>query len=164
LSIESPWAGYLYVIDRDWFADGSVGETKLIFPMRGEDNRLIAGKLIDIPAENQRPFKANPKPNQAGEVLTMIITSSPLRLPISNEPLPITERQLMEWEERWGGLSERFELRGGAGQVRTREEELAAARKGRQLTRDDPPPQTIYVLASKYRDAFLFNVKLSYAR
>lgn len=165
LTIESPRTGYLYVIDRDWFADGSLGETKLIFPIRGEDNRLIAGKLIDIPDRDQAPFRADPKPNQAGEVLTMIVTSSPLSLPISNKPLPISETKLMEWEETWGGSTERFELKGGAGQVRTIEEQRAAARKGsRQLTRDDPPPQTIYVLATKERDAFLFNVKLSYAR
>jgi hypothetical protein len=47
LSIESQRTGYLYVIDRDWFTDGSSrGETNLIFPHRGEDNRLEAGKLI----------------------------------------------------------------------------------------------------------------------
>src|SRR5574338_170232 len=51
LSIESPRSGYLYVVDRDWFIDGSPGgQTNLIFPQRGEDNRLEAGKLIDIPA------------------------------------------------------------------------------------------------------------------
>lgn len=164
LSIESPWAGYLYVIDRDWFADGGVGETKLIFPIQGDDNRLIAGKLIDIPAQNQQPFRANPKANQTGEILTMIVTSSPLSLPISSDPLPISDAQLREWERMWGGLAERFELEGGAGQVRTTEEQLAGRKGRRQLTRDDPPPQTIYVLATKNRDAFLFNVKLSYAR
>jgi len=41
LSIESPRTGYLYVIDRDWFSDGTPGgETNLIFPVSGEDNRL----------------------------------------------------------------------------------------------------------------------------
>src|SRR5689334_1176404 len=49
ISIESPLTGYLYIIDRDWFTDGSGGETNLIFPVRGEDNRLKPGKLIDIP-------------------------------------------------------------------------------------------------------------------
>lgn len=165
LSIESPHAGYLYVIDRDWFTDGNSGETSLIFPIRNDDNRLIAGRLIDIPAENQSPFRASPKPNQAGEILTIIVTSSPLRLPISNTPLPISNAQLMEWEELWGGMTERFELQGGAGQVRTRQEQQAAASKGtRQLTRDDPAPQTIYRVIPKISGAFLFNLKLSYTR
>jgi hypothetical protein len=165
LSIESPRAGFLYVIDRDWFKDGDLGETSLIFPIRGDDNRLHAGRLIDIPAENQTPFRATPKPNQAGEILTIIVTSSPLGLPISDQPMPISSTQLREWEEMWDGVAERFEMQGGAGQVRTRQEQQAAARKGtRQLTRDDPAPQTIYLLAPKNSSAFLFNVRLFYTR
>jgi len=164
-SIESPRAGYLYVIDRDWFTDGSSGATNLIFPMRGDDNRLQAGRLIDIPAQDQAPFKATPEPNQAGEILTIIVTSSPLTLPISDKALPISNTQLVEWEEMWGAMAERFEMRGGTGQVRTRQEQQAAARKGtRQLTRDDPAPQTIYFLAPKNSGAFLFNLKLFYTR
>lgn len=165
LSVESPRAGYLYVIDRDWFADGNLGDTSLIFPILGDDNRLLAGKLIDIPADNQAPFKATPKTNQAGEVLSIIVTSSPLGLPISDQPLPISSTRLNEWVEMWDSATERFEMEGGAGRVRTRQERQAAARYGtRQLTRSDPAPQTIFLIAPKNSDAFLFNVKLSYAR
>lgn len=164
-SIESPRAGYLYVIDRDWFTNGDLGETSLIFPIQGDDNRLVAGKLIDIPAQDQAPFRATPKPYQAGEMLTIIVTSAPLKLPISHRPLPISNRQLMEWEEMWGGTAERFELQGGAGRVRTKQEQQAASRQGtRQLTRDDPAPQTIYLLAPRNNGAFLFNLKLTYTR
>jgi hypothetical protein len=119
--------------------------------------------LIDIPAENQAPFRASPKPNQAGELLTIIVTSSPLVLPISDKPLQILNTQLMEWEELWGSLTKRFEMDGGVGQTRTRQEQQAAARKGtRQLTRDDPAPQTLYLLTPKNSGGVLFNVKLSY--
>jgi hypothetical protein len=165
LSIESPRAGYLYVIDRDWFIDGELGETKLIFPLNGDDNRVNAGRLIDIPADNQSPFMATPKANQAGEILTIMITSSPLTLPISDKPLTISNTQLMRWESMWRALAERFEMQGGAGQMRTRQEQQAAARKGtRQLTRDDPAPQTIYLLTPRTSGAFLLNVRLSYAK
>lgn len=165
LSIESPQAGYLYVIDRDWLRDGDLGETSLVFPIRGDDNRLHAGKLIDIPGPNQAPFRAMPKTNQLGEILTIIITSSPLDLAISEVPLPISSAQLSEWQERWGGATRRFEMVNGTGQVRTLHEEQAAARKGtRQLTRDDPSPQTIYLVTTKDQTGVLFNVKLSYAR
>jgi hypothetical protein len=164
-SIESPRAGYLYVIDRDWFTNGDLGETSLIFPIEGDDNRLVAGRLIDIPAQDQAPFRATPKPDQAGEILTIIVTTAPLRLPISHGPLPISNRQLIEWEEMWGGTAERFELQGGAGRVRTRQEQQAASRKGtRQLTRDDPAPQTIYLVAPRNNGAFLFDLKLFYTR
>ena len=163
LSIESPRTGYLYVINRDWFKDGSPGETNLIFPSRGEDNRLEAGKLISIPAEHQSPFRASPKSNQAGELLTIIVTSAPLELPLSKESLPIANTQLVEWEERWSGATQRFELEGGAGEVRTREEREAASRT-RQLTRNDPAPQTIYLLSPKNNDGLLFNLMLSYVK
>lgn len=165
LSIESPVDGYLYVVDRDWFSDGNSGETLLIFPTRGEDNRLEAGKLIDIPAEDRMPFRAKPKPNQAGELLTIIVTKSPLSLSLTNETQPVSGRQLAEWERKWTALQARFEMNGGAGQTRTIEEQEAASRKGaRQLTRDDPAPQTIYYLTPKTSDGFLFNLMLSYFR
>src|ERR1043165_4849818 len=164
LSIESPRAGYLYVIDRDCLIDGTLGETNLIFPTQGEDNRLEAGKLIDIPGQGQVPFKATPKTNQSGELLTFIVTSSPLSLPLSGRPLRITKSQLNAWEEMWGTEADRFEMSGGTGQARPQEEELAASSIGtRQLTREDPLPQTVYSLLSKNKDAILFSVRLSYA-
>lgn len=165
LSIESPRAGYLYVVNRDWLADGSFGETNLIFPMEDEDNRLEAGKLIDIPGHGEVPFRATPKPNQSGELLTFIVTSSPLPLQLTKQPLPISRTQLTEWEEKWGAEADRFEMNGGVGQARTKEEQLAASPHGaRQLTRDDPLPQTIYSLVPKNSNALLFNVLLSYVR
>src|SRR5215216_2955146 len=100
LSFEAPRDGYLYVINRDWFADGSSGETNLIFPRRGENNRLEAGRLIDIPAQDQSPFKASPKPTQAGEHLIIIVTSTPISLPAYRKTLPISDAQLTEWKER----------------------------------------------------------------
>lgn len=162
LSIESPRSGYLYVIDRDWFTDGSSGETKLIFPREGEDNRLEAGKLIDIPAQHGAPFKASPKAGQAGEMLTIIVTSSPLSLSLSSKELPISSAQLAEWETMWSGMTERFEMINGSGEVRTLAEEEATGT--RQLTRDDPAPQTIYVLTPRSNDGLLFNLLLSYVR
>lgn len=165
ISIESPRNGYLYVVNRDWLADGSYGETNLIFPKRGEDNKLKAGKLIDIPAEDRPPFEASPKPNQASELLTIIVTSLPLKLPLSNKVIPISEKQLKQWEQRWGGKVTRLEMNGGAGQARTTEEDLAASpTRGRQLTRDDPTPQTIYSLVPRNTGGLLFNLVLSYVR
>ena len=165
ISIESPLAGYLYIVDRDWFTNGSGGETNLIFPVRGEDNRLEPGKLIDIPTENEASFKATPKTNQAGEMLTIIVTLSRLQLPLSHDPLPITNTQLSDWEKRWSAITDRYEMNDGVGLTRTVEEQQAATTGGtRQLTRDDPSPQTIYRLVPKNRDGVLFNLMLSYVR
>jgi hypothetical protein len=165
LSIESPRTGFLYVVDRDWFTDGSSGETKLIFPLLGEDNELQAGKLIDIPAAHDTPFKTSPKANQAGEMLTIIVTSAPLSLPLSKDFLTVSKAQLGEWETKWSGMTERFEMNGGVGLTRTLEEQEAASPTGsRQLTRDDPSPQTIYYLSPRSRNGLLFNLLLSYVK
>jgi hypothetical protein len=165
ISIESPRAGYLYVVNRDWLADGTYGETNLIFPTQGEDNRLVAGRLIDIPQQGDPPFKAAPKRDQSSELLTIIVTSSPLQLRLGPNAIPISKEQLREWEQRWGGQADRLEMNGGAGRARTRQEQLAAAPTGsRQLTREDPMPQTIYSLVPKNADGLLFNLVLSYVR
>ncbi len=165
ISIESPRNGYLYVVNRDLLADGTYGETNLIFPTLGEDNRLEAGRLIDIPAPDDSPFMASPKPNQSSEVLTIIVTSSPLQLELGLNATPISKTQLRAWEERWGGETERLEMNGGAGKVRTPEEQLAASReRSRQLTRQDPMPQTIYSLIPQKTDGLLFNLALLYVK
>ena len=165
ISIESSFDGYLYVVNRDLLADGTYGETNLIFPAVGENNWLEGGKLIDIPAQDEPPFKATPKRDQSSELLTIIVTSSPLELRLGPSPIPIFEKQLREWEERWGGETERLEMNGGAGQIRTVEEQLAASSTpSRQLTREDPMPQTIYSLIPKNKDGLLFNLVLSYVR
>jgi hypothetical protein len=57
LTIESPRPGFLYIIDREQYADGSFGEPMMIFPTmrtRGGDNRVAPGRLIDIPAQEDQ--------------------------------------------------------------------------------------------------------------
>jgi hypothetical protein len=79
--------------------------------------------------------------------------------------MAISPRQLIAWEERWGGFAQRFEMNGGVGQVRTTAEEQAASRKrARQLTRDEPAPQTIYLVSTKNNDGLLFNLMLAYVK
>lgn len=171
LSIESPRAGYLYVVDQDLFPDGTTGPAMLIYPwadMVGPDNQMRPGKLVDIPAQEDEPsyFTARrSSPNQVGELLTVIITSSPLTLPISHEPLRISADDLSKWAKMWGGHSERFEMEGGAGEAWTIQEQLASARKGtRQLTREDPAPQTIYRISAGDNKALLLSIRLRYTR
>jgi len=164
ISIESPRDGYIYVIDRDEFADGRSGAINLIFPLAGEDNHVFAGRLIDIPSP-EGSMKANPAPNQSGEVLSVIVSDKPLDLPLTNDVLPISRAQLQEWERVWGGSTEIWEMEGGAGETWTPEEKAAAAKTGtRQLTRDDPPPQTIYRVSPSDTKAMLVNVRLRYSR
>lgn len=170
LSVESPRQGYLYVIDRELLSDDSAGPAMLIYPWAGMpgNNEVGPGKLIDIPAQEDSPSYFTAKrssPNHVGEILTFIVSSTPLELPISDKPLQISDSDLAKWERAWGGLNERFEMEGGAGEAWTTQEQQAAAHTGaRQLTRDDPSPQTIYRISVADSKAFLINVRLRYDR
>ena len=172
LTIESPRPGFLYIIDREQYADGSLGEPMLIFPTlrtRGGDNHVSPGKLIDIPAQEDQYsyFTAQPagtRRDQVAEVLTIILLSQPLPLQIGEQPLTMTNTQVAGWEKLWGGTAERLELVGGAGRTWTNEEKLAGAAKGRQLTQAGPPPQTVYRVAKKAGGPLLVTVPLKYQR
>lgn len=171
ISVESPRPGYLYVVDREKYADGSLGESYLIFPTtrtRGGDNLVKPGKLIDIPAQEDNPnyFTLVPSPgrnDQIGEVLTIIVTPRPLPISVTEKPLTIAGSQLSEWEKLWGAAFERFEMEGGAGLAWTAEEkEAAKAKTSRYLTQAAPTPQTIFRLAATAKSPLLVTVELTY--
>ena len=172
LTVESPRPGFLYIIDREQYADGSLGEPMLIFPTlrtRGGDNRVEPGRLIDIPAQEDQYsyFTAQPagdRRDQVAEVLTIILVPQALPLQIGQQPLKMTSTQITSWEKLWGGAAERLELVGGAGRTWTNEEKAAGAAQGRQLTQTGPPPQTVYRVARKKGGPLLVTVPLRYAR
>ncbi|HVS83211.1 MAG TPA: DUF4384 domain-containing protein [Pyrinomonadaceae bacterium] len=168
ISVESPRTGYLYVVDRDLFSDGTTGGAMLIYPWSDADNQMRSGRLVDIPAQEDDPsyFTARlTSPNQVGEILTFIVTSTRLDLPISDKPYQISNVEMAKWEKIWGGEAERFEMEGGVGEVWTKQEQQASARRSsRQLTRDDPAPQTIYRVSVADSKAILVNVRLRYTK
>jgi hypothetical protein len=184
LSVESPREGFLYILDREMYADGKMSDPYLIFPTkttRDGDNRVRSGKLINIPDQYDQTntFTLAPQPprnDQIGENLTIIITTQPLekfeptRHIAEYTPAPemtkLTSAHIAAWETRWGGRNEQFELDGGAGVVMTQGEQ-DAARTGegaRLLMQPSPPPQTFYLVDSGYRDGLLVNVELRYRR
>jgi len=173
ITVESPRPGFLYIIDREQYADGSFGEPMLIFPTsrtRGGDNRVMPGRLIDIPAQEDQYsyFTAQPagsRRDQVAEVLHVIVSPQQLPLSITDQPLRLAASQVAEWEKLWGGLTETLELIGGAGRAWTNEEKAASAANGRQLTQGGPPPQTVYrVAARKAGGPLMVTVPLRYAR
>jgi hypothetical protein len=172
LTVESPRPGFLYIIDREQYADGSLGEPMLIFPTlrtRGGDNRVEPGRLIDIPAQEDQYsyFTAQPagtRRDQVAEVLTVILVPQPLPLQIAAQPLRMAETEVNGWEKLWGGVAERLELVGGAGRIWTMEEKAAGAALGRQLTQAGPPPQTVYRVARKAGGPLLVTVPLRYGK
>ena len=172
LSIEAARAGYLYVINREEYADGTYSEPYLIFPTtrtRGGDNQVRPGLLVDIPAQDDRPpylTLERGRADQSAEVLSFIITREPLEgVQISASPQRLSAEQVASWEKSWGGSLGRLELDGAAGQPWTRSEKEASAAVARLLSRNSPAPQTIYYNPTIKHDApFLLAIRLGYTR
>jgi hypothetical protein len=168
-SFESPQTGYLYVIDREQYANGTLGDPYLIFPTtrtRNGDNQVTAGRLIEIPAQDDRPnffTLQQSRLDQTGENLTVIVSSQPLaELAITDKALKLSVEQVAKWEKEWEAQTERFEMVGGKGQTWTNAEQAAGADATRSLTQQDPPPQTIYRVATKPGQPVLIKVGLQY--
>jgi hypothetical protein len=174
LSIESPRSGYLYVIDREQYADGSYGDAFLIFPTlrtRGGDNQVRPGKLIDIPAQEDNPsyFTLVPsasRSDQVAEILSIIVMPQPMEnLRITDRPLKISKSDVAKWEASGAGEVERFEMVGGAGTPWSQAEMAAsAAGSSRILTQEEPTPQTVYRIGARSKNAFMVTVPLRYGR
>jgi hypothetical protein len=168
-SFESPQTGYLYVIDREQYANGTLGDPYLIFPTtrtRNGDNQVTAGRLIEIPAQDDRPnffTLQQSRMDQTGENVTVIVSSKPLaELTITDKALKLSVEQVAKWEAEWGAQTERFEMVGGKGLPWTKVEQEAGADTTRSLTQEDPPPQTIYRVATRPGQPVLIKVGLQY--
>lgn len=172
LSIEAARTGYLYVINREQYADGTLGEPYLIFPTTrtlGGDNRVSAGRLVDIPAqEDSPPFFTlkRSRADQVGELLSVIVTPAPLdELQIGAQAQRLSAERVARWEKSWGGRAGRLELSDDAGKVWTKEEKEAGASGARLLKASAPGPQTLYYRPGlKPDEPLLIKVQLQYRR
>ena len=170
LGVESPRSGYLYVIDREQYADGTYSEPYLIFPTlktRGGDNSVVAGRLVEIPDQDDRPFyfKMNRhRPDQTGEVLTFLVTSQPIpNLELSRKALKLTNEQFAQWELKWKAPARRVELANHAGKAYTKIEMTAGANKTSLLGPSDLPPQIIFRLTGRTMGALMVTLPLTYS-
>jgi hypothetical protein len=166
MTVEAPRSGYLYVFDREVYADRSLGDPYLIFPttaLRGGDNLVKAGRVIEIPSsEDKPPFYTIKKsrPDYEGELLTVLITDAPLaELSLGPGALKLPKEQVSSYEKRWRAAVDNIELVDGPGAPMTAAEKKAAEGK-RLLTRSDPMPQSIYRVRSKPGEPLLLSVFL----
>jgi hypothetical protein len=170
MSIEAARTGYLYVIDRELYADGTVGDPYLIFPttqLRGGDNEVAAGRVIDIPALEDEPnyFTLKPeRPGLVGEIISVLVSPRPLaNVKIGEDAVKLSKEEVEAWEKSWGVGVGRLELQNTLGKVWTKEEKEASAQKGRLLKRNSPSPQTLYYRpAAKPDESLMVSVRLRY--
>lgn len=167
LTIESPRSGYLYVFDREIYTDNTFGDPYLIFPtlgLNGGDNRVSAGRVIEIPSADDNPpyyTLKRSRDDHVGESLTVIVSDRPLAdLTIGRGALKISSEQFSAYEKQWGAMTQQLELEGGAGTPMSKAERAAAAGKA-DLTQGDSPPQTIYRVQAKPGQPLLLTIPLS---
>ncbi|HEX6284066.1 MAG TPA: hypothetical protein VFZ71_04300, partial [Pyrinomonadaceae bacterium] len=104
ISVEAVRSGYLYVINREQYADGTFGEPYLIFPTTrtaGGDNEVSIGKLIEIPGQDDAPpffTMKKSRPDHVAEDMSVFVTPKPLEnVQITDRPLKLSETQVAEW-------------------------------------------------------------------
>ena len=154
LTIEAPRDGYLYVIDRERYADGTLGTPYLIFPtsrIRNGDNRISENVTVEIPDIRTNPphFRlTKSRPDHIEEALIVIISDDPLPgigvgPNASSDRIELPEKQFVEWTTAWAADFSRFDLEGGEGLPMEKSLQQVATRT-RALVLDDPKPQTVY--------------------
>jgi hypothetical protein len=169
LSIEAARDGYLYVINREQYADGTTGEPYLIYPtsrLTGGDNRTTIGRVFSIPAHADQPpyFTLTPgRADQVAELISVLVTPEPIaNVKITEQVAQLSSAQVTEWEQKWGKSVGRLEMQGGAGETITPIEQEAGT-GARLLKHTDPQPQTLYYNPEvSAHDPVFVNVNLQY--
>ncbi len=175
LALESlSHSGYIYVIDREQFSDGSLGEAFMIFPTRKIDsgrNWAVPGLQIHLPRANGCfcVKSRNLQKTLTADLLTVILSSTPLvaAQDVGADAIPLPD-SLISFINRAEKIKTfRAVLRGGEGLAESAREQNAGA-KGLfdtepVLTQADLPPQTFYQgLVAKGKPA-LFTFSLRYS-
>lgn len=170
ISVEGARKGYLYVINREQYADGSVGEPYLIFPTTrtlSGDNHVDIGRLTEIPAQDDSPpyfTVRKSRPDHVAEVVSVLVSPTPLEgVVVTDKAQLLSEKQVAEWEAQWSGGVGFLEMDKTVGQTWTREERDAGAANTRALTAEGPAPQLLfYRAAAKASDPLFVRLQLWY--
>jgi hypothetical protein len=169
ISVEGARKGYLYVIDREQYADGSLGESYLIFPTTrtlNGDNRVEPGKLTELPGQDDSPpffTMRKSRPDHVAEVVSVLVSPTPLEgVAITDKAQKLSDTQVAAWEKQWSTGVGFLEMDKSVGQAWTKEERDAGSNT-RALTAEGPAPQLLfYRAASKATDPLFVKLQLWY--
>lgn len=144
--------GFLYVINREQFADGTFEATKLIYPTaRTPNNWVLKGQLVLLPKPSC--FIVNPSKTgkrQVAELLTYILSPTRLELPgpLGEGGTPLSDALFKSWEKQWSAPINILQMNlSQADQVKKPMDgakSLDDVRDSQQLSQADPLPRTIY--------------------
>ena len=168
ISVEAVRAGYLYVINREQYSDGTQGEPYLIFPTTrtgGGDNRVEVGRLLEIPAQDDSPpffTMKKSRPNHVAEVVNVLVSPTPIEgLTITDKAQKLSDEQVAKWDSEWGSSVGRLEM-ATTGQAWTKEEKDSTTRA---LTSSAPAPQLLFYRPMvKPMEPMFVKLKLQYRK
>ena len=164
--------GYLYIVDRELYSDGTYGSPTLVYPTlnnRSGSNLISAGNSIFIP-QSSNYFVVKPQQGekkQVAEVLTIIVSPKILveESRLDTKAITLSTAEFNGWLNKWEVDTTLLEQVNGAGQKITPTEREAAKgliEESSPLTQNDPPPQSVYLAKVKRNDPFLVNVFLKF--
>jgi hypothetical protein len=162
-TIESSRAGFLYIVNREFYKDGAAGKPSLIYPTlrnRGGENSVEAGVLVDVPSgASFFNVTTDSEENYAGEELLIIISPIKINLPFE---IGLNARELApslveKWLDQWETVVDVFDGKTGVGVAYTKAEAGAVAgeAQSRSLTQEEPVPQTLYRVWTTGKDQIL---------
>ena len=168
ISVEAVRAGYLYVINREQYSNGILGEPYLIFPTTrtgGGDNRVIAGRLVEIPAQDDSPpffTMRKSRPDHVAELVSVLVSPTPIEgLQITDKAQKLSDEQVAKWDSAWGSSVGRLEM-ATTGQPWTKEEKDSTTRA---LTSSAPAPQLLFYRPMvKPMEPMFVKLKLQYRK
>lgn len=167
LSVESAREGYLYIIDRDVYADGTTSEPNLIFPnsrLMGGRNKVRPGIPYEIPeATNKLPaFRmVKTRPDQVGIKITMIVAPQPIKeIRVGRTAQKLDPAKAAEWEKKWGQEVLQIEDPKLIGKTYS-PVEAAAAGETDSLGSDDPLPTSLFKSGAPEDQPMLVNLTLN---
>lgn len=170
LSIECGQPGFLYVIEREKYADGSLGDPYLIFPtqrLRGGDNLVSAASVVEIPGWDDRPpylAVRRSRTDHVGEHLSLFVAPKPIEgIQPGGSALRLPPGQVSEWERSAVARAMSLALRSAAGSRMSDAERKAGAGTG-LLGEGDPVPQTLYRVEAPPDAPLLISVDLLLSR
>lgn len=190
LGIEVPRAGesFVYVLDREQYADGTLGEPYLIFPTPTtpqDANVASAGRTVYVPApDDPLPYFRLERSEQRHIAERLTIILSPRRLTFGGQweevdtdikLLRVATAEAARCDREWSGKTERLGARRDLSAGITRaEQEVRETRKmiptakpatgeTRRMLPTDLLPHTIYRVQGKAGQPVLVNVSLRIA-
>ena len=170
VAVEASRAGYLYVVDRESYADGSLGDPVLVFPtrrLRDGEHAVQAGRVIEIPDLTDEPpyfTLKRSRPDHTGEQILLVVAPQPLAgVTVGQDAQPLPRATVDDWTKRWATGHRKLESAGGAGKAYTASEQEAGSGPSRLLTRGEPLPQTLYRVEGTAGQPTLIVVNLRFA-